>query len=171
MPRAPSAAIASVASTVVAFEALLAGLLVAGFWTGAAAWGAVGFLWISYGILWVVVLLLGAGMIVMLREHADLLLGSREGRSCLHGPPEGATAPHLEGEEAVLAATATERPRVVLFMAVTCDPCWRRIPQVSHFAADQAEAVETLVCCWQRATIPRRTPAAIQSAKRPMSAR
>ena len=44
MPRAPSAAIASLASTVVAFEALLASLLVAGFWTGAAAWGAVGFL-------------------------------------------------------------------------------------------------------------------------------
>ena len=104
-------------------------------------------LWISYGILWVVVLVLGAGMIVMLREHADLLLGSSEGRSRLHGPPEGATAPGLAGEEAVLAATATERPRVVLFMAVTCDPCWRRIPQVSHFAADQAEAVETLVCC------------------------
>ena len=104
-------------------------------------------LWISYGILWVVVLVLGAGMIVMLREHADLMLGSREGRSRVHGPPEGATAPGLEGEEVVLAATATERPRVVLFMAVTCDPCWRRIPQVSHFAADQAEAVETLVCC------------------------
>ena len=32
-------------------------------------------------------------------------------------------------------------------MAVTCEPCWRRRPQISHFAADQAEAVETVVCC------------------------
>lgn len=103
--------------------------------------------WTSYGILWVVVLVLGGGMIVMLREHADLLLGSREGRSRLHGPLEGTTVPRLEGEKVRLAATATERPRVVLFMAVTCDPCWRRRDQVSHFAADQAEAVETVVCC------------------------
>ena len=103
--------------------------------------------WTSYGILWVAVLVLGAGMIVMLREHADLLLGSLEGRSRLHGPPDGATVPRLEGEEVRLAATAPERPRVVLFMAVTCDPCWRRIPQVSHFAADQADAVETVVGC------------------------
>ena len=103
--------------------------------------------WTSYGILWVVVLVLGAGMIVMLREHADLLLGSREGRSRLHGLPEGATVPRLKGEEVRLVATAPGRPRVVLFMAVTCDPCWRRRPQISHFAADQAEAVETVVCC------------------------
>lgn len=103
--------------------------------------------WTSYGILWVAVLVLGAGMIVMLREHADLLLGSREGRSRLHGPPDGTTVPRLEGEEVRIAATATERPRVVLFMAVTCDPCWRRRDQVSHFAADQADAVETVVCC------------------------
>ena len=103
--------------------------------------------WTSYGILWVAVLVLGAGMIVMLREHADLLLGSREGRSRLHGPPDGTTVPRLEGEEVRLAATAPERPRVVLFMAVTCDPCWRRIPEISHFAADQAKAVETVVCC------------------------
>ena len=103
--------------------------------------------WTSYGILWVVVLILGVGMIVMLREHADLLLGSREGRSRLHGPPEGTTVPRLEGEEVRLAPTTPGRPRVVLFMAVTCDPCWRRRPQVSLFAADQAEAVETVVCC------------------------
>ena len=103
--------------------------------------------WTSYGILWVVVLVLGAGMIVMLREHADLLLGSREGRSRLHGLPEGATVPRILGEEVRLAATTPGRPRVVLFMAVTCDPCWRRRPQVSDFAADQAEAVETVVCC------------------------
>ena len=104
-------------------------------------------LWTSYGILWVVVLVLGAGMIVMLREHADLLLGSREGRSRLHGPPEGTTVPSLEGEEVRVSPTTPGRPRVVLFMAVTCDPCWRRRDQVSHFAADQAEAVETVVCC------------------------
>ena len=103
--------------------------------------------WTSYGILWVVVLVLGAGMMVMLREHADLLLGSREGRSRLHGLPEGATVPRIEGEEVRLAATTPGRPRVVLFMAVTCDPCWRRRPQISDFAADQAEAVETIVCC------------------------
>lgn len=103
--------------------------------------------WTSYAILWVAVLVLGAGMIVMLREHADLLLGSREGRSRLHGPPEGTTVPRLEGEDVRGAATAPGRPRVVLFMAVTCDPCWRRIPQVSRFAADQAQVVETVVCC------------------------
>ena len=103
--------------------------------------------WTSYGILWVVVLVLGAGMIVMIREHADLLLGTREGRSRLHGPPEGTTVPRLGGEEVQLAATVPGRPRVVLFMAVTCDPCWRRRPQISVFAADQAEAVETVVCC------------------------
>ena len=103
--------------------------------------------WTSYGILWVVVLVLGAGMIVMLREHAELLLGSREGRSRLHGPPEGTTVPRLGGEEVRIAATAPGRPRMVLFMAVTCDPCWRRRDQVSHFAADQAEAMETVVCC------------------------
>ena len=101
--------------------------------------------WTSYGILWVVVVILGAGMIVMLREHADLLLGSREGRSRLHGPPDGTTVPPLEGEEVRLAATTPGRPRVVLFMAVTCEPCWRRRAQISHFAADQAEAVETVV--------------------------
>lgn len=104
--------------------------------------------WVSYGVLWVVVLVLGAGMIVMLREHADLLFSSREGRSRLHGPPEGATVPRLAGEEVRLAATTPGRPRVILFMAVTCDPCWRRRPQISHFAADQAEAMETLVCCF-----------------------
>ena len=103
--------------------------------------------WTSYGILWVVVLVLGAAMIVMLREHADLLLGSREGRSRLHGLPEGTTVPRLDGEEVRLVAMAPGRPRVILFMAVTCDPCWRRRPQISHFAADQAEAVETVVCC------------------------
>ena len=103
--------------------------------------------WTSYGILWLVVLILGAGMIVMLREHADLLLGSREGRSRLHGPSEGTTVPRLEGEEVRLAATAPGCPRVVLFMAVTCEPCWRRRDQISHFAADQSEAVETVVCC------------------------
>ncbi len=103
--------------------------------------------WTSYGTQWVVVLVLGGGMIVMLREHADLLLGSHEGRSRLHGLPEGTTAPRLEGEEVWPAATAPDRPRVVLFMAVTCDPCWRRRDQVSHFAADQAEAVQTVVCC------------------------
>lgn len=44
MPRAPAAAIASLAAAVVGFEALLAGMLVAGFRTDVAAWGTVGFL-------------------------------------------------------------------------------------------------------------------------------
>ncbi len=30
--------------------------------------------WTSYGILWLVVVVLGAGMVVMLREHADVVL-------------------------------------------------------------------------------------------------
>lgn len=63
-------------------------------------------LWISYGILWVVVLVLGAGMIVMLREHADLLLGSSEGRSRLHGPPEGA----ITDSGAIRSPVASEGP-------------------------------------------------------------
>jgi len=43
-PRAPAPTITSLAAAIVGFEALLAGLLVAGFRTDAAAWGAVGFL-------------------------------------------------------------------------------------------------------------------------------
>lgn len=103
--------------------------------------------WISYGILWAAVGVLSAGMIVMLREHADAVLGSREGRSRLHGPPEGSTVPGLGGEEIRAVAATPGRPRVILFMAVTCQPCRRRRPHVSHFAADQAESVETIVCC------------------------
>ena len=44
LPRAPGAAIALLAAAVVGLEALLAGLLVAGFRTDVAAWGTVGFL-------------------------------------------------------------------------------------------------------------------------------
>ena len=103
--------------------------------------------WTSYGILWLVVLVLGAGMVVMLREHADVVLGSREGRSRLHGPPEGSVVPELGGERVRAAAAQQGRPKVIIFMAVTCQPCRRRRSHVTHFAADQAESVETVVCC------------------------
>lgn len=51
MPRAPAAAIASLAAAVVGFEALLAGMLVAGFRTDVAAWGTVGFLFAATATL------------------------------------------------------------------------------------------------------------------------
>lgn len=51
MPRVPSAAIGTLATTVVGIEALLAGLLVAGFRTDVAAWGTVGFLCVGTAVL------------------------------------------------------------------------------------------------------------------------
>lgn len=43
-------------------------------------------LWISYGILWVVVLVLGAGMIVMLREGAITDSGAIRSPVASEGP-------------------------------------------------------------------------------------
>lgn len=103
--------------------------------------------WTSYAALWVTVCILSGAMVVMLREHADIMLGSREGRSRLHGPPEGATVPPLGGEEIRLAAGAPARPRTIIFMAVACQPCRQRRLEISHFATDHAESVETVVCC------------------------
>ena len=51
VPRAPAAAIGSLAAAVVGFEALLAGLLVAGFRTDVAAWGTVAFLCVGTAAL------------------------------------------------------------------------------------------------------------------------
>ena len=51
MPRAPAAAVASLAAVVVGFEALLVGMLVAGFRTDVAAWGTVGFLFAATATL------------------------------------------------------------------------------------------------------------------------
>ena len=51
VPRAPAPTITSLAAAVVGFEALLAGLLVAGFQTNVAAWGTVGFLCIGTAAL------------------------------------------------------------------------------------------------------------------------
>ena len=51
VPRAPAPTITSLLAAVVGFEALLAGLLVAGFQTDAAAWGTVGFLCIGTAAL------------------------------------------------------------------------------------------------------------------------
>ncbi len=103
--------------------------------------------WAGYAALWVLVVLLAVAMVMMLREHADLVLGSREGRSRLHGPPEGAAAPRLDGDEVRPADGPAPGPRIVLFMAVTCQPCRHRRPQISHFAADHADTVQTLVAC------------------------
>ena len=36
-------------------------------------------------------------------------------------------------------------PRIVVFMAVACQPCHQRRPQVSYFAADEGDTVETVV--------------------------
>ena len=51
VPRAPAATITSLAAAVVGFEALLAGLLVAGFRTDVVAWGTVAFLCIGTAAL------------------------------------------------------------------------------------------------------------------------
>ncbi|MXX77674.1 MAG: hypothetical protein F4Z33_01515 [Gemmatimonadales bacterium] len=103
--------------------------------------------WAGYAALWVVVAVLAAAMVMMLREHADLVLGSREGRSRLHGPPEGTAAPKLEGDEVRPVEGYAPGPRIVLFMAVTCQPCHQRRPQISYFAADHGDTVDTVVTC------------------------
>ncbi len=103
--------------------------------------------WTSYAVLWIVVSVLALSVVMMLREHAELELRSSEGRSRLHGPPEGTVAPPLGGEELHSATGPFGRPRMVLFMSVECQPCITRRPQISHFAADQFDAVETVVCC------------------------
>ena len=51
VPRAPEAAITSLAAAVVGVEALLAGLLVAGFQTNVVAWGTVAFLCVGTAAL------------------------------------------------------------------------------------------------------------------------
>ena len=103
--------------------------------------------WAGYAALWIVVAVLAVAMVMMLREHADLVLGSREGRSRLHGPPEGAAAPRLDGDEVRPVDGYAPGPRIVLFMAVRCQPCHQRRPQISYFAADHADIVETVVTC------------------------
>ncbi len=86
-------------------------------------------------------------MLVMLREHADVVLRSREGRSRLHGPPEGQLAPRLDGDLLAGPAWDSNRARVVVFMSTACQPCRSRRPEVSAFALDQAADVDTAVCC------------------------
>ena len=51
VPQAPAPTITSLAAAVVGFEALLAGLLVAGFRTDVVAWGTVGFLCVGTAAL------------------------------------------------------------------------------------------------------------------------
>jgi len=103
--------------------------------------------WLSYVALWIIVGVFGVAMLMMLREHAELLLNVGEGRSRMHGPADGTVAPSLYGRRLQTDCDGTQRPRIVVFMGVTCEPCWGRREVVSYFASDHVDSLETVVCC------------------------
>ena len=109
--------------------------------------------WVTYGLLWVLTIFLAFVVMMLLREHIEVLQASREGRSLLHGPPEGTKAPllpeesELERGEAFVARSVRPRPRVVIFMGVHCNACWEHRALVSAFAEDHAQRVEVAIAC------------------------
>jgi hypothetical protein len=109
--------------------------------------------WVTYGVLWLLTAFLAFVVMMLLREHIDVLQASREGRSLLHGPPEQGKAPllpkgsELERGEAFIARDGQPKPRLVIFMGVHCAACWEHRALVSAFAEDHAQRVEVAIAC------------------------
>lgn len=103
--------------------------------------------WTSYGALWLLTIIMGIAMLIMLREHADVMLGSAEGRSRLHGPPEGTVAPRRPVETVAGPNIDVDKPSIIIFLSVDCQPCWQRRTLISSFATDEKARINTVVCC------------------------
>lgn len=111
--------------------------------------------WLSYIVLWILVLAMCAVLYGVVREHLPLVMISREGRT-VQGPKIGTDVPSLSGI-AVWGAEGGERgkpvmidhyPRrtVILFMGVRCRACWDRVGVISKVARQYKE-LDWIVSC------------------------
>ena len=103
--------------------------------------------WVSYGALWLLAIVVAFALLIMLREHADVMVATTEGRSRLHGPAEGIVAPTLPSRHLAGGDVDVGRPMIVVFLSVTCQPCWERRTLISSFATDEGARINTVACC------------------------
>jgi len=95
--------------------------------------------WVSYLVLWAVVLGEGVLIAVLGRAYSRHLDRSVEGRSEKHGPPIGSPSPSTP------VMSEAGRPAVAVFLAAGCGPCTSALPVIAWFSERFRESSDTLV--------------------------
>ena len=102
--------------------------------------------WVSYALLWSVVLLLAAVVVTLARDRARSLPPTAA------GPLEGTIVPNLVGtametDGEVVMDIARDGPLVVVFLAAACEPCWGVRGAVARVAGTRSGHARFVACC------------------------
>lgn len=93
--------------------------------------------YVSYGALWLLVLVLGGLLLLLYRHFGMMSLGTLEGVQ-RDGLPVGAEAPPISGITATGADDGWDpgrgRPELVVFASPDCEPCKTVLPAVNRLA-------------------------------------
>ena len=101
--------------------------------------------WLSYALLWALVVLQAVFILVLTKEY----YGSR-GKEGVAGLTSGSRAPSLrgvdvDGKREMDIEFTNDKPCLVLFVSVFCEPCWRVRDVVGKVANDRGSDVELIV--------------------------
>lgn len=108
------------------------------------------FFWLTYILLWGLVVILFAALFFLYRHLGQGLLNSTEGRM-RQGPEPGTRLPSiqlqaLDGRVVRLGARLAQ-PVFVFFASPTCEPCRRALDALSAFARQYQTTLETVLVC------------------------
>lgn len=106
-------------------------------------------LWtISYVLLWVVVLVMGAILVILLRTFGSFYLSTTEGVS-RDGLAIGSEAPDFEGNLISGARIGLQAYRgrwlAMLFAAPVCDDCYRMLPSIGQLREELGGVAEIVM--------------------------
>lgn len=109
----------------------------------------VGF-WLSYTMLWALVLLLLASVFFLYRHHGRMLLDSRAGRAD-QGPDTEKPLPGVRARDrdgrAFELGQPSPLPRLLFFAQTSCKACEALLPALATFADQHVQALETVLIC------------------------
>lgn len=100
---------------------------------------------VSYALLWILVLVLGAAVFALYHHFAELYLASREGRAA-QGPEIGSSMKRLTLADGRGYEPRPGQPTLVLFTATTCKICDKLRADISQFAARRPEIAIDVLC-------------------------
>lgn len=100
---------------------------------------------VSYAVLWILVLVLGAAVFALYHHFAELYLASREGRAS-QGPEVGSSINRLRLANGRDYELQRGQPTLVLFTATTCKICDKLRADISQFAARRPDIAIDVLC-------------------------
>lgn len=100
---------------------------------------------VSYAVLWILVLVLGAAVFALYHHFAELYLASREGRAS-QGPEVGSSINRLRLAGGRDYELQLGQPTLLLFTSTTCKICEKLRVDIGQFAARRPDIAIDVLC-------------------------